>query len=437
MTNYEKLFNDIREEMECIDIVDVHTHLRWDVPQARSLGEIVFYHFITFELCSAGMPAEAARLPDERDRLLQALPFFPLIRTTGTYYCLKSLLQDLYGMKEELLTEENLDEMIAKVKDTAADKEWPREVLARRARIRKSFLNIVGYPDWSERVARGDDEVTRYRDLFVPVIEDACFVASDAPRLVRQTAGRSGKNITDAAGLAEAVNAYVPASQLDAIKAYLGWATVDFLYDQPDAAAADAIIRKVVRGDKTTPEEDNILRIFAFTTFLQVLQARRIPFQFFFGSENTPRGGPSVCVYKDETFRRLSALFTDYPRMRFDLFIGSANFSQEAANQVKMHPNLHVAGIWWHNMYPTFIRRMLAERLDVCPLNKVTAFFSDSYMVEWSYGKRKLVQRELAGLLAERVATGYITRNDAGEIARRWMWTNPVEMYGLEDEPES
>ena len=68
----------------------------------------------------------------------------------------------------------------------------------------------------------------------------------------------------------------------------------------------------------------------------------------------------------------------------------------------------------------------------MCPLNKVTAFFSDSYTVEWGYGKRQLVQRELAALLAERVATGYLTRNDASEIAQRWLWQNPVEMYGLD-----
>jgi glucuronate isomerase len=83
-------------------------------------------------------------------------------------------------------------------------------------------------------------------------------------------------------------------------------------------------------------------------------------------------------------------------------------------------------------MYPTFIRRMIEERLDVCPLNKVSAFFSDAYMAEWSYGKWQLVQRELAHALAARVASGYLTRNDASAVIRMWTWDNPVRLLRLD-----
>ncbi len=431
MADYKRIFMDILDELDASDVVDVHTHLRWDVPQARSLAEIVFYHFITYELCSAGMPLEVLRLDDEREKLLGALPFLPLIRAGGTYYCLKRILQDLYGMKEECLTEDNLDEMIGKVTETAGDREWPREVLAQRARIKKSFVSILAYPDWARKVAAGDEEAARYTDIFVPVIEDNCFVAADTATIVRRAAKRSGVEVADAAGLAEAARHYVSPAELEVIKAYLGWASVDFLYEKPCAEAADAALKKALAGERTTVEEDNAVWSFAFSAFIETLRAHGIPFQFFFGSEPTAGKGPSICAYRDETFRRLSALFVDNPQMQFDLFIGSILFSQEAAIQVKMHPNLHVAGVWWHNMYPSYIRRILAERLDVCPMNKVTAFFSDSYMVEWGYGKWRMVARELAAMLAGRVAEGYITRDDAAEIARRWMWTNPAETYRL------
>lgn len=238
--------------------------------------------------------------------------------------------------------------------------------------------------------------------------------------------------VRDAASLRAAMQGYVKADELAALKAFLGWATVDFLWEAPDAELADAAVKKALAGEKTSAAEDNAVRVFAFTALLERLKAHGIPYQFFFGSEFTPgHGGPAVSAYRPETLLAFGRLLKDHPDAQFDLFIGSILFSQESAILVKMHPNLHVAGVWWHNMYPAYIRRIIAERLDVCPLNKVTAFFSDAYMVEWSYGKWKLVQRELAAVLAERVAMGYLTRNDASEIARRWTWENPAAMYGL------
>jgi len=82
-------------------------------------------------------------------------------------------------------------------------------------------------------------------------------------------------------------------------------------------------------------------------------------------------------------------------------------------------------------MYPAYLRQIIAERLDVCPLNKVTAFFSDAYMAEWSYGKWCLVRREMAQVLAERVTHGYLTRADASEVIQRWTWDNPRQLYRL------
>lgn len=432
MTDHLQIFRDVNEELAGLDMVDVHTHLRWDVPQARSLGEIVFYHFVSFELLSAGLPPEVLQLEDEREKLRAALPYLPLIRTSGTSYCLRRLLQDLFGMKEDLLTEGNLDAMIAKVAETAADREWPREVLVKRGRIRKSFLNVLWYEDWARKAQQGEEGAVRYRDMFVPAIEDACFVASNAAGIVAQAGQRSGIEVKDSSSLAEAARHYATDLEFDAIKTWLGWASTDFLYRAPSPEAADVAISKALRGEPTNEAEDNAVRSFAFVALLDSLKKRGVPFQFFFGSDTSAGGGPAICAYRPDVFRRLTDLFHAQPDMEFDLFLGSILYSQEAAIQAKMYRNVHVAGIWWHCMYPSFIRRILTDRLDVCPLNKVTAFFSDSYTVEWGYGKRQLVQRELAALLAERVATGYLTRNDASEIAQRWLWQNPVEIYGLE-----
>lgn len=81
MSDPIKLFHEIHEEVASLDVVDVHTHLRWDNPQARSLAEIVFYHFVAFELCSAGMPGvDMSKAKGDPKMVRKALPWLPLIR---------------------------------------------------------------------------------------------------------------------------------------------------------------------------------------------------------------------------------------------------------------------------------------------------------------------------------------------------------------------
>ena len=48
------------------------------------------------------------------------------------------------------------------------------------------------------------------------------------------------------------------------------------------------------------------------------------------------------------------------------------------------------------------MRQLMAERLDMLPLNKQVGFFSDAYCVEWVYGKARMVQKQLARVLAEK-----------------------------------
>lgn len=425
-----RLYREIYEELGEIPLVDLHTHLRWDKPQAQSLSDIVFYHFVSYELLSAGMPRDALEIADEEEKLRRALPYFPLIRNTGSFYCLERILRDLYGLDGDCISERTLPELISKVSETSRSDSWVREVLLKEARIRRSFVNILPYDDFTER-AKTENSLSRYAELFVPVIENGNIVSAKSSLILKEISARSRIKITDSTSLREAVRRYLKPDEFDCIKAFLSWASIDFTYQSP--SHADSIIKKALSGEPTTKEEDNALWGFALASLLEVLSEKGIPFQFFFGSIVPRPGTPAIPAYNPQTFRSLSLLLSDHPSNKFDLFIGDILYSQDSVVCTKMHPNLHIAGVWWHSMYPVYIRRLLEERLDVCPLNKVSAFFSDAYCIEWSYGKWKLFQREFAGVLAERVEKGYITRNDASSIARRWMWNNPVGFYQLED----
>jgi glucuronate isomerase len=434
--DYHSMYDDIYGEVDTMDTIDIHTHINWDRPQAQTVVPILFYHFVHFEMLAAGLPqvtdhVRDANVTDVRDRIMRALPYFEKVRFSGSYYCVKRVLQDLYGMKTECPTEKFVDELLAKVEHNKNDKNWPREVL-KRAHLKRISINILDYEDWPGKMKANNPDTRRYSDIFYPSIEQGDFVLLDANAAVRAAEKRSKVTVSDAASYAQAIRSFATPEEFDSIKSFLGWATLNFVYKGVDPQLADAAIKKAVRGEPTTVAENTAVQIFSVVTLFEELKKRDVPYQIFFGSEFTPghlRREPAVCAYSDQTLLHFGSLVQDQKDMRFDLLLGNATLSQEANILVKMYPNLNIGGIWWHNMYPSYIRRLIGERLDVCPVTKVSGFFSDAYCVEWAYGKRKLVMRELAAVLADRVYTGYITRNDASYIARQWLWENPKAFY--------
>ena len=94
-------------------------------------------------------------------------------------------------------------------------------------------------------------------------------------------------------------------------------------------------------------------------------------------------------------------------------------------------PNFSLAGFWWHNFFPAAIRHVLAERLDMVPLNKQVGFFSDAYVVEWSYAKTIIVRKQMAQVLAEKVAQGQYTLAEALHVAREILYETPQSLCGM------
>jgi len=65
------------------------------------------------------------------------------------------------------------------------------------------------------------------------------------------------------------------------------------------------------------------------------------------------------------------------------------------------------------------------------PLSKQVGFFSDAYCVEWIYGKARMVQKQMARVLAEKIAQSQYTHGDALEIARTILYETPQTLLGM------
>ena len=166
-----------------------------------------------------------------------------------------------------------------------------------------------------------------------------------------------------------------------------------------DAEMESALARRVNAG----AAERDIYASYINEHFLAQLaqRGRQIVFQFSFGAEPLPFETGSRL--RQETIRQVGELIGRHPKLRFQCFVSSRHANQSLCTLARELPNFSLAGYWWHNFFPDVIRQIIAERLDMLPVNKQVGFFSDAYCVEWTYAKAILVRKQLAHVLAERI----------------------------------
>ena len=76
------------------------------------------------------------------------------------------------------------------------------------------------------------------------------------------------------------------------------------------------------------------------------------------------------------------------------------------------------------------MRRMLGEAIDMVPMNKVM-LGTDCGTAECFYGAAKLNRRILADVLLAKVAEGQFAMSVAQSIARRFLYENACEFFGV------
>ena len=177
--------------------------------------------------------------------------------------------------------------------------------------------------------------------------------------------------------------------------------------------------------------ERDIYASYVNELFLTKLEAHghEIVFQFSFGAEPLPF--ETASRLSQRTIAQLAEMIARHPGLRFQCFLSSRHANQSLCTLARELPNFSLAGYWWHNFFPGVIRQVIAERLDMLPLNKQVGFFSDAYCVEWVYAKAVLVRKQLAWVLAAKIEQGQYSTAEALAIARAILHDSPRTLLGM------
>ncbi len=435
--------NDLESALATVPVFDIHTHLVGGKLGARGLHDVLLYHMVVSDLYSAGCPS-GARLtqypgwPDEAEahaRIEEALPFLPHIQNTSSWWGVRIILKDLYQWRESI-TRDNWRRIDSLIRERADDRAWHHSILD-RLNIRRTGTEIA-------RRGHGEDDArlqyalewgffTRCQwgefDTALYELERCWGRTPESPSPIgsggRPKTERAIRTLADVHAAAQHYVGAIPYAQVLATATHLS-TDIDYRVVS-DAEMESALARRAQAGER----ERDIYASYVNELFLTELEKHgdEIVFQFSFGAEPLPFETGSRL--NQRTISQLAEMIARHPKLRFQCFLSSRHANQSLCTLARELPNFSLAGYWWHNFFPDTIRQVMTERLDMLPASKQVGFFSDAYCVEWVYAKAILVRKQLARVLADKVAQGQYADTEALEIARRILFDTPRALLGM------
>ncbi|MHB0877922.1 MAG: amidohydrolase family protein [Anaerolineae bacterium] len=122
-----------------------------------------------------------------------------------------------------------------------------------------------------------------------------------------------------------------------------------------------------------------------------------------------------------------------HPRARFDIYHLGYPWMRETLMLAKGFPNVWLNLAWTHVISQRFACDGIDEAIDLLPANKVLAFGGDYRVpVEKVYGHLVMAREDIASVLARRIERGRMSEAQALELAHRWFWDNPRDLYRLQ-----
>ncbi len=440
----DEMRNAILDRISELPLLDAHTHLVGGKLGARGLHDILLYHMAVSDLYAAGCPS-GSRLtcypdwPSDEEassRITEALPYLKYVRNTAISHGIRVILRDLYGIAEPV-DESNWRRIDGLIRERADDRAWQRDVMG-RANIKRFFTEIA------RREQGQDDDILQYSlewafftrcqwgefDTALYELEKCWGKEPGNPSPIGAGARpRTERTITSVDDVRSAVEWYVSHIPADMVQSTATHISTDIDFRPvTDAEMAQALRRR----DSAGPLERDIYASYVNEAFLSELEARlgdSVVYQFSFGAEPLPHETGSRLSQR--TIAQVAEMISRHPKLRFMCFLSSRHADQSMCTLCRELPNLSLAGYWWHNFFPSSIRQVMDQRLDMLPTNKQIGFFSDAYCVEWAYGKSVLVKHALADVLADKIAQGQYDLDLAVETARQILFDAPRDLLSM------
>ncbi len=425
MSRMENAFQSVRAAIDQFEaIVDAHEHLAPERDRLQLKPDVcfLFSHYLTGSLHAAGFHTgdgrvlsrgeirefllDTARPVEERFAALE--PFIGAVRYTAYAEAMWRTLRDIYGFED--ITRDNYLE-ISRAMAEANKPGIYGEILVKRCRI-KYALTQQGRTDYDE-------------PYMVPVLNfDQLIAFPNGRRDVEARAEALGAKVNT-------LDDYVELCRLQLEKwrdeeRVVGMKTRSMPYrEPPEDAEARGLFAKLMGHGRLEGAEGAALYAYLREKLIDLCGQLDLV----------------VCVHAGvwDDFRQLDPrhnipLIIRYPHVKFDIYHMGMPWVRDVAIMGGNWHNVYINWCWTHIVSFYMARSAIAEYVDFVPASKIIAFGGDysAPTVEKVYGHLSMAKDNVAWGLAQLVADGRMSVDQAIEAAHMWFYDNPVRIYGLE-----
>jgi glucuronate isomerase len=394
----DQLIHDLYAEIIKIPLIDPHSHIDPHRPTARTLDDILGYHYYTELAHSAGMDKALLADAPPRERVRSLLAHMDRFDNTVQYGWFLEIARTFLGFRGDRLTAADADALWDAAERVFGRPDWEAEVM-RRSNLEKVFLTN----DFDDPLTGFD--TTRY----VPCLRtDDLVFHLDKPAVRQRLERATGEDGQDQVSSRRAVRALFEHFTARGAKACAISLPPDFA---PSAAAPGA-----------------------FWMLAEHCREFNLPFDLMIGVNRR--------VYRNGVFQgqdlfdqrtsliQYAELFNAFPEVTFCVSVLTSAQNQELASYSWIFPNVVTSGHWWYSNIPAYIEQDARARLQAVPKTKQIGYYSDMYKLEFGLPKYNMYRRVLAKVLAEDfVRPGALTEGGAVELARLLLRDNARRIF--------
>jgi predicted TIM-barrel fold metal-dependent hydrolase len=204
-------------------------------------------------------------------------------------------------------------------------------------------------------------------------------------------------------------------------------------YGPPDQRAAAESFRRIFAECQSEGQEREealreceVFQDYMMHFVLTDAARRRRPFQIHTGL--LAQGRNRISNADPE---KLTSLLLRHPDVDFDVFHIGYPYSRVLGALAKMFGNVRIDMCWSHSISPRASMEFLGEWLEMLPVNRILAFGGDSSFPDVLCGASLQAREIVFGALSPKVESGLMDVDRAIGIARRLLYQNAKEHFGL------
>ena len=440
------LFDELREEIEKIPLIDTHEHFILE-EERLSLSLDVFHllpHYASSDLISSGMPhslleeIRCSQLPLE-EKWKKFQPYWLRVQNTAYSRALKIIARDIFGVEDiNKKTYKILSERMA----SSNKKGWYTQILKDKANMECCILCFLGRGRIYAPPYRIEDSLDRIDqkldmripplglDILKPVGVFDGLVGIWNLKQIRRLEREYNISIHSLDDLLKVLDSSFEARIKEGIvgvKSALAYHRI-IHHEKTTRYQAEKLFNRIFShlGEGISWTEAKPLQDFLMHKVIQRAIEAKLPIQIHTGLQE---GSGNIITNSNPI--HLVNLFIEYPQAKFDIFHASYPYAGELTTLAKNFPNVYADLCWMHIVSPSAARRILSEWIETLPSNKIFGFGGDYLIVEGAYAHAKMARDNIARVLAEKVEEGYFSPSEAVEFARKILRDNPLEIFNI------